>query len=43
MPAMIIAGIHYDVAGEGDPVLLIHGLALDGRTCLRRHAPRHPL
>lgn len=32
MPAMIIAGIHYDVAGEGDPVLLIHGLALDGRT-----------
>ena len=28
---MTIAGIHIETAGTGDPVLLIHGLALDGR------------
>ena len=28
---MTVDGIHYDVTGTGDAVLLIHGLALDGR------------
>ena len=28
---MTVEGIHYDSVGTGDPVLLIHGLALDSR------------